>query len=630
MKITEDFIGNETKTLTKTKISTILRWWGFNPDSYSTWGNARSDMNNILSVSSSSTISDRERASSFLSKINYINDTDTVIGDMLFASNEPGVWYDPSDLSTLFQDAAGTTPVTGVEQPVGLMLDKSKGLVRGPERLTNGDFSAGSQYWTVSNANETHVVTFADGKMRYQSDTTTQQLIVSQVAVEVGKTYEVTVVVSQVVSGALKIEWVGNQLTFGTVGVHRAIMKSSSVSVAVTRSTTNVDMTIDSISVRELPGNHASQPTTTARPILSARVNLLTQTEDLRHTDWPLVVRQLVDGTTTAPDGTNTAYRLSGKEGVIGVPARSITAPTGQIRFSLFLRHVAGGAANITALVRNSTTGTNLVTVHLALGGSGTTSLGTWEKVSVGDNWFKIDIFITSGLSRGDTVTLYFGRTDAPQVGQVWDVWHPDVRAANDGINLPPYQRVNTATDYDTQGFPCYLRFDGVDDWLVTNTITPNTDKAQVFAGLRKLSDAAIGMVIETSTDAVTNNGAISLRAPWGDASTTYQYLSRGTVFSSVVLATVAAPRTDVLTGTSDISGDSVVFRVNGIQAGTSNVDQGASNYLAYPIFIGRRGGTALSFNGHLYSLIVRFGPNLPIETIEKTEKYINGLTKAY
>ncbi len=34
-------------------------------------------------------------------------------------------WYDPSDLSTMFQDAAGTTPVTEAGQPVGLILDKS-------------------------------------------------------------------------------------------------------------------------------------------------------------------------------------------------------------------------------------------------------------------------------------------------------------------------------------------------------------------------------------------------------------------------------------------------------------------------------------------------------------------------
>ena len=49
----------------------------------------------------------------------------TPMGDLLFAASEPGAWYDPSDLSTLFQDSAGTTPVTAVEQPVGRMLDKS-------------------------------------------------------------------------------------------------------------------------------------------------------------------------------------------------------------------------------------------------------------------------------------------------------------------------------------------------------------------------------------------------------------------------------------------------------------------------------------------------------------------------
>jgi len=43
----------------------------------------------------------------------------------LFLAGEKGFWYDPSDLSTLFQDAAGTIPVTADGDPVGLMLDKS-------------------------------------------------------------------------------------------------------------------------------------------------------------------------------------------------------------------------------------------------------------------------------------------------------------------------------------------------------------------------------------------------------------------------------------------------------------------------------------------------------------------------
>jgi hypothetical protein len=44
---------------------------------------------------------------------------------MLFQNGEDGFWYDPSDVSTMFQDAAGTIPVTGIGQPIGLLLDKS-------------------------------------------------------------------------------------------------------------------------------------------------------------------------------------------------------------------------------------------------------------------------------------------------------------------------------------------------------------------------------------------------------------------------------------------------------------------------------------------------------------------------
>lgn len=43
----------------------------------------------------------------------------------LFAASEPGVWFDASDLSTLWQDVAGTTPVTAAGQAVARWDDKS-------------------------------------------------------------------------------------------------------------------------------------------------------------------------------------------------------------------------------------------------------------------------------------------------------------------------------------------------------------------------------------------------------------------------------------------------------------------------------------------------------------------------
>lgn len=42
----------------------------------------------------------------------------------LFTSGDAGCWYDPSDLSSMFQDSAGTTPAA-VNSPVGRINDKS-------------------------------------------------------------------------------------------------------------------------------------------------------------------------------------------------------------------------------------------------------------------------------------------------------------------------------------------------------------------------------------------------------------------------------------------------------------------------------------------------------------------------
>lgn len=43
----------------------------------------------------------------------------------LFSEGQQGFWYEPNDISTLFQNIAGTIPVLGNNDPVGKILDKS-------------------------------------------------------------------------------------------------------------------------------------------------------------------------------------------------------------------------------------------------------------------------------------------------------------------------------------------------------------------------------------------------------------------------------------------------------------------------------------------------------------------------
>lgn len=175
-----------------------------------------------------------------------------------------------------------------------------------------------------------------------------------------------------------------------------------------------------------------------------------------------------------------------------------------------------------------------------------------------------------------------------------------------------------------------YLSFDGVDDFLVTPTITPGTDKSQVFVGLRKLSDAATGMVVETSTNFNSFSGAVAIQAPNGTLPR-YSFTSRGTGIATAVTGnSYTAPITNVLTGIGEIATDTSILRVNGVQIVSSATDQGTGNYLAYPMYIGRRAGTLLPFNGYLYGLIVRFGPNLDAGTISATETWMNSKTGAY
>jgi hypothetical protein len=180
----------------------------------------------------------------------------------------------------------------------------------------------------------------------------------------------------------------------------------------------------------------------------------------------------------------------------------------------------------------------------------------------------------------------------------------------------------------DTSG-RYFLLFDGSDDWLQSAaTINPGSvDKAQVFAGVRKLSDAATGMVVEASN--TVSNGTFRIAAPFGVAAN-YYFESVGTARAAAIGTTFTAPVTNVLTGIGDIAADTSILRVNGTQVASNPADQGTGNYLTYTHFIGRRGGATNPFNGRIYPLIVRYGANLTADQIAATETFVNQRTGAY
>jgi hypothetical protein len=413
----------------------------------------------------------------------------------LFASGEQGVWYDPSDFSTMFQDSAGTTPVTAVEQNVGKINDKS-----------------------------------------------------------------------------------GN-------------------------------------------GNHASQSSSGSRPVLRARYNQVTYSEDLSNAAWTKTGGSITSNATTAPDGTTTADLMTGNGtsfvavkvgcGILGNAICSLYVKAGtETKCEIWPEGSASQARfDLSAVTATNTGGTNA------------------SIEDVGDGWFRIS---TQGTVYVNNVRVILGH-GGPTLSTSMYIWGVDCRSTTDGVGLPAYQRIAAATDYDTVGFPPYLQFDGSDDFLVTGSINPGAvDKAQVFAGVRKLSDAARGTIVEMSATIASNNGAFQLTGP-NAASATFAFESKGTSLTDAVASSQTAPLTVVLTGLGDIAGDTATLRVNGTQVDQDTGDQGTGNYGTYAMYIGRRAGTSQPANMRLYQLITRFSAtNLDAGVITSAETFVNGKTGAY
>ena len=144
-----------------------------------------------------------------------------------------------------------------------------------------------------------------------------------------------------------------------------------------------------------------------------------------------------------------------------------------------------------------------------------------------------------------------------------------------------------------------YLAFDGVDDFLQTNAIDfTATDKVSLFAGVRKLGTTS-GMIIELGND-TTNNKFFLVNE--------YRFLARGDVmYASKQRAerlVNVAPADAIVSAMGNIQTSLNTIRVNGETGINSTAPLGSGVFINAPIYIGRRGGASLPFNGHLYSLI--------------------------
>lgn len=560
----------------------------------------------------------------------------------LFAAGEQGIWLDPSDLTTMFQDAAGTTPVTAVEQPVGLLLDKSKGLVLGSELVTNGTFDSSTANWTAG-TNITLSVDSQRLKVVY-GGSASQGASQTVTGLTVGKTYilKVTFIQGNVPTNFFYIEGfagLAGQGGFNTSGDYTFYFTANTTTSSLTIRTAgtwqvNDYFFLDNISVKELAGNHATQATSTSRPTLSARYNLLTYTEDFSNA-WLKYTIDVTANQAADPFGGNAADLLlptTASSNTHYVAQNAITSAA--VTMSCYVKAAGYSKVGIGDSAYGQWASFNLTTEQVIKTHASSTATIT----SAGNGWYLCTLTIANTPSSTKIVSI------KPLDDAYTDTYIFSYTYTGDGVSgvyafaanaLPtnqstiPYQRVTTATDYNTDAtkFPKYLKFDGVDDSLATASINfTATDKMTVWAGVRKLNDSATQIIAELSSSSSVTNGTLALFAPLNGGIAQYVFRSRGTSASEAIATPFAAPITNVVTGISDISGDISSIRINGSVIATTVTDQGTGNYGNYPLYIGSRASTSLIFNGQIYSLIIR-GAESTATQITNTETYVAGKT---
>ena len=622
----------------------------------------------------------------------------------LFESGANGLWLDPSDLTAMFQDSAGTTPVTAVEQPVGLVLDKrdtvystyfdGAGDYLGTPDSTSLNLSSGAftiECWVYPQRNNIKVLnkggvngtSYPDYELSINGsgyiafgiggslgsyavytgvtsiplNTWTHIAIVrsgntikSYVSglVDINGTYSLTAVnstrdlnIGRQPNDPIAQNWLGNISNVRIVKDTALYIANFTPPTAPLQPVAGTSLLTCGTSWSGNPaitrfgdtradklnpfgtgtGNHAFQSTSANRPTLSARYNMLTKTEQFDDAYWTkigvtsLSSSIIQEANPTGVHAVNRAFTYAAGAWTLVAKVKARTG-TRNIALRMWNGTVTCGAIfnpSTGAFVGNGSDPAPTSYTQNDLGG------GIWE--------FSITTTFTAGtgdvsLNLANGTTLSYAADASNSI----ELLGASLVQANQASL--PYQRVNAATDYDSDAtkFPWYLKFNGTSSSLQTASINfTATDKMFVAAGVRKLSDAAAGLITELSSAIGSNAGSFYIFAgdAGGGGTPKYATGSRGTTISSTTTTgNYAAPITNVLSGKYSISEDMSILRVNSIQDINNTSDQGTGNYGNYPLYIGARAGTSLFFNGNLYQLVIA-GKQASAEEIDSTENYI-------
>lgn len=470
-----------------------------------------------------------------------------------------------------YLDSAGTTVGT-VDQPVGLVLDAAGGL--GVDVVVNGDFSNGFTGWTAQQPTVGSVAVVG-GVLRILSTDGSVAAAFQNIGLVAGKTYKVTFDLV-ITTGTFALQNGAQSTTYithSTSGPKEVFITAIDAVLTLKRQTGVCDFTIDNISVREVTGIAASQPTTSAKPILRrGAVNLLTYSGDFSNAAWVKAGSVTVSGSTVSFPVVSQALSQT----------ITMSTPVGTQATGLFL---ASGVGTILLGVARAGAGTyEQSTAEITLTATPTLYAVTHTIINSGQTGFIP--FVSRGTSGTATsvtlqaAALFAGTYTAAQIQSLGGIPLTSTAPASTALG-PQYWSFDGSNDSLSLGSVPFQMSD--DFWIVgvANTTSMGTNTLLSLASTASATPFISLDVLGGQPRFVLRDDAATLVAPTGVAS--------------------LLGITSVISGRQ--VGNSKVVRVNGSAVGTTSQSMGVATINSASI--GCRTTTSINnyMNGNIYPI---------------------------
>jgi len=233
-----------------------------------------------------------------------------------------------------------------------------------------------------------------DGVAVYSGTVSAYRTIYQQNVLTVSSKYRLTFDIVSIASGSIENISQGSPTSYSTVGTKTEDFIATNTDLFL-KPTTDADLTIDNISIKEITDDtdlpRIDYTTGFGSWLLEPQsINLITYSEDFSNVAWEYSGDVAIESGYTAPDGSNTAYKVTGTNAPLAINASATSTQTRSI-----YAKTLSGTGTVQLLAHNSNTN-NIFTIT-----------PQWQRFEINNTTSSIgELFFYAVDFRGASTTL--------------------------------------------------------------------------------------------------------------------------------------------------------------------------------------------------------------------------------